>query len=68
MYVDLVRYPHFFAIVVVGLSVISHYVRCFSAKPSSFVRNLAPNLAPQEVPPPIQDKHGDAMEDSEWAH
>ncbi len=64
MYVDLVRYPHFFTIVVIGLSVISHYVHCFSAIPSSFV----PNLAPQKVPPPIQDKHGDVMEDSEWAH
>jgi len=24
-----------------------------------------PNHAPQEVPPPMQDEHGDAMEDNE---
>jgi len=34
------------------------------AIPSSVVLDLAP----QEGPPPIQDEHGNAMEDSEWAH
>ncbi len=47
-------------IVVVGLNVISHYIRCFNAIPSLIV----PDLALQEVPPPIQDENGDV---SEWA-
>jgi hypothetical protein len=29
---------------------------------------VVPDFAPQEVPPPIQDEHGNVMEDSEWAH
>jgi hypothetical protein len=29
---------------------------------------VVPNFAPQEVLPPIQNEHGDVMEDSEWAH
>jgi hypothetical protein len=29
--------------------------------------SIVPNHAFQEVPPLIQDEHGDAMEDSEWA-
>jgi hypothetical protein len=61
MYADLMHYSHFFAIVVVGLSVILHYVRCFNAIPSLIV----PNLSPQEVLPSIQYEHGDAMEDSD---
>jgi len=27
-----------------------------------------PNHAPQEVPPPMQDEYGDAMEDNAWVH
>jgi hypothetical protein len=27
-----------------------------------------PNLVPQEVPPPMQYEHGDAMEQNEWFH
>ncbi len=36
-----------------------------------FLVNLVPNLdlAPQKVPPPpMQDEHGDAMEEDEWVH
>jgi hypothetical protein len=29
---------------------------------------IIPNLAPQKVPFPIQNEHGDAMEDSEWVY
>jgi hypothetical protein len=54
MYVVLVQYLHLVTCVVASSFVI----------PSSVVLNLAP----QEVPPPIQDEHGNAMEDSEWAH
>jgi hypothetical protein len=50
--------------VVASLGVISHYVHCFSKIPALVVSDLAP----RKVPPPIQDKHGDAMEDSEWVH
>jgi len=58
MYVDLVQYLHFFVIVVAGLSVISHYIRCFNAIPSLIVLDLAF----QEVLPPIQDENGDVNE------
>jgi hypothetical protein len=54
MYVVLVQYLHFVSCVVASLDAI----------PSSIV----PDFAPQEVPPPIQDEHGDAMEDNEWVH
>jgi hypothetical protein len=54
MYVALMQYPHLVTCVVVSPYVI----------PSSIVLDLAP----QEVPPLIQDEHGDAMEDSVWAH
>jgi len=54
MYVVLVQYLHLVTCVVASLYAI----------PSSVV----PNLAPQEVSPPIQNEHGNAMEDSEWAH
>jgi hypothetical protein len=40
-----------------------HLVSC-AAIPSIVV----PYFAPQEVPLQIQEKHGDVMEDSEWAH
>jgi len=58
------QYLHIVDIVVVGLDVIPHYICWFSAIPSSVVLDLAP----QNVPPIIQDENGDAMEDSEWAH
>jgi hypothetical protein len=54
MYVDLVQYPH----------LVSSVMASLDALPSLIV----PNLAPQEVPLPIQDEHGYAMEDCEWAH
>jgi len=61
MYVALVQYLHLVSCVVVGPDVI----------PSLIV----PNIAPQKVPLPIQDEHGDVMEDSEcvdgvarWMH
>jgi len=54
MYVTLVQYPHLVSCVVVGPNVV----------PSSVV----PNPTPQKVLLPIQDEHGDAMEDSEWVH
>jgi hypothetical protein len=34
----------------------------FNSKP------LNPNPTPQEVPPPMQDEHGDAMLENEWVH
>ncbi len=49
---------------VVSLSSILHYVLWFNAIPSSII----PNLAPHELHLPIQDEHGDAMENNEWAH
>ncbi len=45
---------------VVGLGAILHYVHWFSAITSSIILNLAP----QKVHFPIQDEHGDAMEDN----
>jgi hypothetical protein len=54
MYVDLVQYLHLVTCVVVGLDTI----------PSSIVLNTAP----QEVPLLIQDEHGNALEDNEWAY
>jgi hypothetical protein len=35
-----------------------------------FFVNFVPNLnhASQEVPPPMQDEHGDAMEENKWVH
>jgi hypothetical protein len=36
--------------------------------PNVIPSSIVLNLAPQEVPPPIQDEHGDVMEDNEWAH
>jgi hypothetical protein len=52
------QYLQFFAIVVVGLGVILHSIHCFSAIPSLVI----PNLALQEVPPPIQDESVDMNE------
>ncbi len=54
MYVDLVQYPHL--------------VSCVATDPNAIPSLIVPNLAPQKVFPPIQNEHGDAMEDSEWAH
>jgi hypothetical protein len=36
----------------------------------NFFVNLVPNPnpSPQEVLPPMQDQHGDAMEENEWVH
>jgi hypothetical protein len=48
MYVDLVQYSNLVPCVVVGPNVIPSLV--------------VPNLAPQEVPPPIQDGSGDVTE------
>ncbi len=61
MYIDLEQYLHLVVIVVVGLHVISHYVCWFIAMPSLVV--LDTTL--QEVLLPIQDEHGDVMEDNE---
>jgi hypothetical protein len=54
MYVDLMQYPPLVTCVVISLDVI----------PSSIVLDIAP----QKVPPLIQNEHGDAMKDNEWAH
>ncbi len=45
-----------------------HIVSCVVASPDATPSLVVPNFAPQEVPLPIQNEHGDAMEDSEWAH
>jgi len=54
MYIVLMQYPHLVSCVVVG--------------PNAIPSLLVPDLTLQEVFLPIQDDHGDAMEDSEWAH
>ncbi len=54
MYVDLMQYPHL--------------VTYVATSPNAIHSLVVPNLALQEVPPLIQDEHGDAMEDNEWAH
>jgi len=61
MYVALLQYLHLVSCVVVGPNVIPSLI--------------APSIAPQEVPFPIQDEQGDVMEDSEcvdgvvrWMH
>jgi hypothetical protein len=54
MYVVLVKY----------LLLVTCMVVRFDVIPSSVVLDFVP----QKVPPPIQDEHGNAMEDSEWAH
>jgi hypothetical protein len=51
MYVDLMQYPHLITCVVVGPNVI----------PSLVVLDIVP----QEVFPPIQDEHGNTMEENE---
>jgi len=43
-----------------------HFVSCVLAGPNTIPSLIVPNLALQEVPLPIQDEHGNAMEDSEW--
>jgi hypothetical protein len=45
-----------------------HLVTCVVTSPNAIHSSIVPNLAPQEVPPSIQDEHGDAMENNEWAH
>jgi hypothetical protein len=35
------------------------------ASPNAILSLVTPDLAPQKVPFPIQDEHGDAMEDGE---
>jgi hypothetical protein len=54
MYIALVQHLHLVPFVVSRLNVI----------PSLVILDLTF----QEVPLPIQDESGDAMEDSEWAH
>jgi hypothetical protein len=54
MYVDLVQYPHLVTCVVANLDII--------------LSSIVLNIAPQKVHPLIQDEHGDAMEDNEWAY
>jgi len=54
MYVALVQYPHL--------------VSCVVASPNAIPSSIVPNFGPQEVLPPIQDEHGNAMEDNEWAY
>jgi hypothetical protein len=54
MYVVLVQYPHLASCAVVG--------------PNAIPSLVVLDLALQEVFLPIQDDHGDAMDDSEWAH
>jgi hypothetical protein len=38
------------------------------ARPNAIPSSIVPDFAPQNVPPPIQDEHGNAMEDSKWVH
>ncbi len=45
-----------------------HLVTCVVVSSYVIPSSIILDLAPQEVPPPIQDEHGDAMEDSVWAH
>jgi hypothetical protein len=54
MYVSLMQYLH----------LVTCMAACLDAIPSSIV----PKFAPQEVLPPIQNEHENAMEDSEWVH
>jgi hypothetical protein len=54
MYVALMQYPHL--------------VTCVVVSPYAIPSSIVLDLAPYEIPPPIQDEHGDAMEDSDWAH
>jgi hypothetical protein len=54
MCVALVQYPHL--------------VLCVVASPNAIFSSIVPNFALQKVPPPVQDEHGDVVEDSGWAH
>jgi hypothetical protein len=45
-----------------------HLVSCVVVDPYAISSLVVPNLALQKVPPPIQNEHGNAMEDNEWAH
>ncbi len=42
-----------------------HLVPCVVVDPNAIPSLIVPNIAPQEVLPPIQDENGDV---SEWAH
>jgi hypothetical protein len=42
-----------------------HLVSCVVASPYVILSLVVLDLAPQKVPPSIQDEHGDAMEDRE---
>ncbi len=36
--------------------------------PYAILSSIVPNLAPQELLLPIENEHGDVMEDNEWVH
>ncbi len=45
-----------------------HLVTCVVVSPYAIPSSIVLDFAPQEIFPPIHDEHGDAMEDSGWAH
>jgi hypothetical protein len=55
-FVDLVLNPY--TIIKLKLNLLGFFV--------DLILNLDP--MPQKVPPPMQDEHGDAMEENEWVH
>ncbi len=51
MYVDLMQYPHL--------------ITCVVASPYVIPSLVVLNIVPHKVLPPIQDEHGNTMEDNE---
>ncbi len=63
------QYPHHFK-KMVGCNILIMFTLNLLIFFARFLINSIPNLdlASQEFPPPMQDEHGDVMEENEWVH